>query len=93
MQTLLSNLNIKATTIEITKVGSIRPHLDDAIYRHDSFVLMLHHCTPLKAIKYKSTSFTADVRQPWTNLHECYFEYLIIRFDYLIIPFDYLIIG
>ena len=38
-------------------------------------------------------TITADVRQPWTNLHDCYFEYLIIRFDYLIIPFDYLIIG
>ena len=29
--------------------------------------------------------FTADVRQPWTNPQDCYFEYLIIRFDYLII--------
>ena len=36
---------------------------------------------------------TADVRQPWTNPQDCYFEYLIIRFDYLIIRFDYLIIG
>ena len=38
-------------------------------------------------------SVTADVRQPWTNPHDLYFEYLIIRFDYLIIPFDYWIIG
>ena len=38
-------------------------------------------------------AFTADIRQPWTNPDDCYFEYLIIRFDYLIIPFDYLIIG
>ena len=36
---------------------------------------------------------TADVRQPWTDLHDHCFEYLIIRFYYLIIPFDYLIIG
>ena len=36
---------------------------------------------------------TADVRQPWTNPQDCYFEYLIIRFDCLIIRFDYLIIG
>ena len=36
---------------------------------------------------------TADVRQPWTNPHDLYFEYLFIRFDYLIIPFDYSIIG
>ena len=36
---------------------------------------------------------TADVRQPWTNPHDLYFEYLIVRFDYLIIRFDYSIIG
>ena len=39
------------------------------------------------------SSFTTDVRQPWTKPQDCYFEYLIIRFDYLIIRFDYLIIG
>ena len=61
MQTLLSYSNIKATTIEITEVGSIRLHLHDAIYRHDSFVLMLPYCAPLKAIKYKSTSFNRIV--------------------------------
>ena len=41
----------------------------------------------------KIENFTTDVRQPWTNPQDCYFEYLIIRFDYLIICFDYLIIG
>ena len=46
---------------EITKVGSIRLHLHDAIYRQDSFVLMLRYCAPLKAIKYKSTSFNRIV--------------------------------
>ena len=62
MQILLSYWNIKATTIEITKVGSIRLHLHDAIYRHDqSFVLMLRYCAPLKVIKYKSTSFNRIV--------------------------------
>ena len=44
-------------------------------------------------IKFQQENVTADVHQPWTNPHDCYFEYLIIRFDYLIIPFDYLIIG
>ena len=39
------------------------------------------------------TQLITDVRQPWTNPQDCYFEYLIIRFDYLIIRFDYLIIG
>ena len=31
---------------------------------------------------------TANVRQPWTDLHDRCFEYLIIRFYYLIIPFE-----
>ena len=35
---------------------------------------------------------TTDVCQPWTDLYNYYFEYLIIRSDYSIIPFDYLII-
>ena len=63
MQTLLSYWNIKATTIEITKVGSIRPQLHEAIYHPDSFVLTLRYCMNLKAIRYKSMSFnriTAD---------------------------------
>ena len=59
---------VKATTIEITKVGSIRLHLHDAIYRHDSFVLMLHYCALLKAIKYKSMSFNRIVAN---KLHSC----------------------
>ena len=37
-------------------------------------------------------TFTADVCQPWTDLYNYHFEYLIIRSDYLIIAFDYLII-
>ena len=41
----------------------------------------------------QDVNFTTDVRQPWTNPQDCYFEYLIIRFDYLIIRFDYLITG
>ena len=61
MQTLLSYRNIKATTIEITKVGSIRLHLHDVIHHLDSFVLMLRHCANLKAIRYKSTSFNRIV--------------------------------
>ena len=33
-----------------------RLQLHGAIYRSDSFVLMLHHCVNLKAIRYESTS-------------------------------------
>ena len=43
-------------------------------------------------VNYCHYFLTADVRQPWTNPHDCYFEYLIVRFDYLIIPFDYYLI-
>ena len=46
----------KAITIEITKVGSTRLQLHDAIYRPDSFVLILRYCANLKAIRYKSMS-------------------------------------
>ena len=48
-------------TIEITKVESIRLQLHAAIYRPDSFVLILHYCANLKAIRYKSTSFNRIV--------------------------------
>ena len=54
--------------------------------KHNSDFLLL--CV----MEYCETNIITDVRQPWTNPHECCFEYLIIRFDYLIIPFDYLII-
>ena len=61
MQTLLSYLNIKATTIEITKVGSMRLQLHIAIYCPNSFVLILGYCANLKAIRYKSMSFNRIV--------------------------------
>ena len=43
--------NIKATTIEITKVGSMTLQLHDAIHRPDSFALMLRYCVNLKVIR------------------------------------------
>ena len=49
---------LKQPTIEITKVGSMRLKLHDAIHCHDSFVLMLCYCENLKAIRYKSMSFS-----------------------------------
>ena len=36
--------------------NKIRLRSDGAIYRPDSFVLMLHYCANLKAIRYESTS-------------------------------------
>ena len=44
------------------KLGSnIRLQLHGAIYRPDSFVLMLHYCANLKAIRYESTSLNRIV--------------------------------
>ena len=57
MQTLLSYWNITATTIEITKVGSIRLQLHAAIYRPDSFALILCYCENLNAIRYEFYEF------------------------------------
>ena len=39
----------------------LRLQLHGAIYRPDSFVLMLRHCPNLKAIRYESTSFNRIV--------------------------------
>ena len=61
MQTLLPYLKIEATTIEITKVGSIRLQFHDAVYHPTSFVLMLRYCANLKAIRYKSMSFNTII--------------------------------
>ena len=36
--------------------GDLRLQLHGAIYRPDSFVLMLRYCANLKAIRYESTS-------------------------------------
>ena len=38
-------------------INHIRLQLHSAIYRTDSFVLMLRYCANLKAIRYESTSF------------------------------------
>ena len=39
----------------------IRPQLHGAIYRTDSFVMMLRYCSNLKAIRYESTSLNRIV--------------------------------
>ena len=43
------------------KLGQLRLHLHGAIYRADSFVLMLRYCANLKAIRHESTSFNRIV--------------------------------
>ena len=40
---------------------SVRLQLHGAIYRPDSFVLILRYCAKLKAIRYESTSFNRIV--------------------------------
>ena len=39
----------------------VRLQLHGAIYRPDSFVLMLRHCTNLKAMRYESTNLNRIV--------------------------------
>ena len=41
--------------------STLRLQLHRAIYRPDSFVLMLRYCVNLKAIRYESTSFNKIV--------------------------------
>ena len=45
----------------VISLDSVRLQLHSAIYRPDSFVLMLRYCANLKAIRYESTSFNRIV--------------------------------
>ena len=46
---------------EINVLTSVRLQLHGAIYRPDSFVMMLRYCANLKAIRYESTSLNRIV--------------------------------
>ena len=50
------NTYLKVLQLRYCGRDSIRLQLHGAIYRPDSFVLMLRHCVNLKAIRYESTS-------------------------------------
>ena len=45
----------------ILAISLLRLQLHGAIYRPDSFVLMLRYCANLKAIRYESTSLNRIV--------------------------------
>ena len=49
-------LNRMQWVLLCTQLASLRLQLHGAIYRPDSFVLMLRYCVNLKAIRYESTS-------------------------------------
>ena len=55
---IMTCLNIKIPNLHIllNLRRFIRQQLHGAIYRPDSFVLMLRYCANLKAIRYESTS-------------------------------------
>ena len=53
----IKDLNLQAKKIRF----SVRLLLHGAIYRPDSFVLMLRYCANLKAIRYESTSLNRIV--------------------------------
>ena len=44
--------------LDYEPIVTVRLQLHGAIYRPDSFVLMLRYCANLKAIRYESTSFS-----------------------------------
>ena len=46
-------------------LATIRLQLQGAIYRPDSFILMLHYSANLKAIRYESTSLKRIVADKW----------------------------
>ena len=45
----------------LEEITTLRLQLHGAIYRPDSFVLMVRYCANLKAIRYESTSFNRIV--------------------------------
>ena len=49
------------TIIDQIPSGQLRLQLHGAIYRPDSFVLMLRYCANLKAIRYESTNLNRIV--------------------------------
>ena len=93
------------STLDFSLKDQLKGLKPDIVFRnHEKIVIMdvacpydlyLNELHDRKQEIYSEVNFeiTADVRQAWTNLHDCYFEYLFIRFDCLIIYFDYLIIG
>ena len=54
-------MGINPNIFENTKTDRLRLQLQGAIYRPDSFVLMLRYCANLKAIRYESTSLKGIV--------------------------------
>ena len=49
------------TKANLTSITSLRLQLHGAIYRPDSFVMILRYCANLKAIRYASTSLNRIV--------------------------------
>ena len=53
--------NLNGIVADTSCNASLRLQLHGAIYRPDSFVLMLRYCANLKAIRYESTSLNRIV--------------------------------
>ena len=60
-QSPLSVLLLSFNLVCVQSVIQLRLQLHGAIYRPDSFVLMLRYCANLKAIRYESTSLNRIV--------------------------------
>ena len=59
--TLLDRTPCSAGSLTAKSRPHVRLHLHGAIYRPDSFVLMIRYCANLKAIRYESTSLNRIV--------------------------------
>ena len=54
-------VTVNEVSLHLCKILTLRLQLHGAIYRSDSFVLMLRYCVNLKAIRDESTSFNRIV--------------------------------
>ena len=77
MVTLASSCYTRPSGLDVDIL--VRLQLHGAIYRPDSFVLMLRYCANLKAIRYESTSLNKIVAD---KSHR-----VIVALDYCIPPF------
>ena len=66
-------------------VMKIRLQLHDAIYRPDSFVLMLSYCANLKAIRYESTSLNRIVADKSHRVIVRFISPIVLYWCYVIV--------
>ena len=76
-------ITFRRFTAQIHHSNIVRLQLHCAIYRPDSFVLMLRYCVNLKAIRYESTSLNRIVADKSYRVIAALQRYQKANFDYL----------